>query len=76
MRTVWWTAFPEDQNMKNKTRKPKKCQWIEGVMSLNMSAWHPCHEKPMFEVLTNGETVGHVCSKHSIPMTQRGYQIR
>lgn len=62
--------------MKKKTRKPKKCQWIEGVMSLTHSAWHPCHEKPMFEVQVNGETLGHVCAKHSIPMTQRGYQIR
>ena len=62
--------------MKTKIRKPKKCQWIEGVMSRNLSAWQPCHEKPMFEVQTNGETVGHVCAKHSIAMTQRGYQIR
>lgn len=57
-------------------RKPKKCQWIEGVQSRALSAWHPCHEKPMFEVQVNGETLGHVCAKHSILMTRRGYQIR
>jgi len=62
--------------MKTKIRKPKKCQWIEGVQSRDLSAWHPCHLKPMFEVQVNGVTLGHVCAKHSIPMTQRGYQIR
>ncbi len=32
--------------------------------------------KPMFEVQVHGVTIAHVCPKHSIDVTQRGYQIR
>jgi hypothetical protein len=71
---ICWAVRSE--NMKKKTRKPKKCQWVEGFGHDGVSAWHTCPLKPMFEVQVHGATIAHVCPQHSIHVTQRGYQIR
>lgn len=62
--------------MKNKLRKPRYCQWREGWGNNFYSAQFPCESKPMFEVQQHGVTVAWVCPKHSIAVTQLGFQIR
>jgi len=69
-----WSVRPE--NMKKKTRKPKKCEWVEGFCHSAIASLTYCESKPVFEVQVRGVTVAHVCTAHAIPSTQHGYQIR
>jgi hypothetical protein len=59
-----------------KPRKPKRCQWVAGVMSKNFSGWITCGLEPMFEVHQDGVCLGHVCGQHQQDATDHGWQIR
>lgn len=59
-----------------KERKPKHCQYLRGFWNKRFSGLQTCKLPPVFEVHANGVCVGWVCPKHSIDVTQIGFQIR
>lgn len=59
-------------------KKPKCCQWMSGVCSLETSTWTQCKNKPAFKVWCEDPhiCVGWVCVEHATNViTQRLGQI-
>jgi hypothetical protein len=62
---------------RKRKRKPKTCQYVDGLMSDDMSAFDTCSRNADFEVHTyGGICVGLVCGQHSWTMISKGYIIR
>jgi len=56
-------------------RKPKCCQWVEGVCSPTDSTWKQCKAAPKFKLMCvtpdfeSEYCVGWVCAEHAVKAT-------